>query len=113
MRDSPTITVIKGLQQRGAVIRAYDPQAMENAKTMLENVTYCADAYETVEGADAMVLATEWNEFRALNFDRLKTALRHPNVIDLRNVYDPNRMAALGFNYKSVGRVEDRRKRIR
>jgi UDPglucose 6-dehydrogenase len=113
MRDSPTITVIKGLQQRGATIRAYDPQAMENAKTMLENVTYCADAYETVEGADAMVLATEWNEFRALNFERVKHALRQPNVIDLRNVYDPNRMAALGFNYKSVGRVEDRRKRIR
>jgi UDPglucose 6-dehydrogenase len=113
MRDSPTITVIKGLQQRGAKIRAYDPQAMENARTMFDDVVYCEDAYETVEGADAMVLATEWNEFRALNFDRVKHALRQPNIIDLRNVYDPNRMAALGFNYKSVGRVEDRRKRIR
>jgi UDPglucose 6-dehydrogenase len=113
MRDSPTLTVIKGLQERGATIRAYDPQAMDNARTMLEDVTYCEDAYKTVEGADAMVLATEWNEFRALNFERVKTALRQPNVIDLRNVYDPNRMAALGFNYRSVGRVEDRRKRIR
>ena len=113
MRDSPTITVIKGLQKLGATIRAYDPQAMENAKTMLENVTYCADAYETVDGADAMVLATEWNEFRALNFERVKKTLRQPIVVDLRNVYDPIRMAALGFTYKSVGRVDDRRKRIR
>jgi UDPglucose 6-dehydrogenase len=113
MRDSPTLTIIKGLQQRGATIRAYDPQAMDNARALVDNVTYCDDAYETVEGADAMVLATEWNEFRALNFERVKTALRTPIVIDLRNVYDPIRMAALGFTYKSVGRVDDRRKRIR
>jgi UDPglucose 6-dehydrogenase len=113
MRDSPTLTIIKGLQKLGARIRAYDPQGMENAKSLLDDVTYFADAYETVEGADAMVLATEWNEFRALNFERVKNALRQPIVIDLRNVYDPIRMAALGFNYKSVGRVDDRRKRIR
>src|SRR5687767_11834884 len=80
MRDSPTITVINGLQERGATIRAYDPQAMENAKTMLNDVTYCDDAYQTVEGADAMVLATEWNEFRALNFERVKNALRQPII---------------------------------
>lgn len=113
MRDSPTITVIKGLQALGATIRAYDPQAMENAKQLVSDVTYCADAYETVDGADAMVLATEWNEFRALNFERIKKTLRQPIVIDLRNVYDPIRMAALGFTYRSVGRVDDRRKRIR
>jgi UDPglucose 6-dehydrogenase len=113
MRDSPTLTIIKGLQKLGAKIRAYDPQATENAKLLLDDVTYCDDAYETVEGADAMVLATEWNEFRALNFDRVKSALKEPIVVDLRNVYDPIRMTALGFTYRSVGRVDDGRKRIR
>jgi UDPglucose 6-dehydrogenase len=107
MRDSPTIPIIKGLQARGATVRAYDPQAMENARTIFENVTYCDDAYTTAEGADALVLATEWNEFRALNFERIKRALRQPVVVDLRNVYDPQRMAALGFQYTSVGRAED------
>ncbi len=112
MRDSPTIPIIKGLQERGASIRAYDPQGMENAKKIFEDVTYCDDAYTTAEGADALVLATEWNEFRALNFERIRKALRQPLLIDLRNVYDPHRMAALGFTYTSVGRV-DRRKSVR
>jgi len=107
MRDSPAIPIIKGLQERGASIRAYDPQGMENAKGIFENVTYCDDAYATAEGADALVLATEWNEFRALNFDRIRKALREPVLIDLRNVYDPHRMAALGFTYTSVGRSSD------
>jgi UDPglucose 6-dehydrogenase len=110
MRDSPTIPIIKGLQQQGASIRAYDPQGMENAKSIFDDVTYCEDAYTTAEGADALVLATEWNEFRALNFERIRKALREPILIDLRNVYDPHRMAALGFTYTSVGRVDDRRK---
>jgi UDPglucose 6-dehydrogenase len=113
MRDSPTLTIIKGLQKRGAAVRAYDPQAMPNAQTMLENVTYCADAYETAEGADVLVLATEWNEFRALNFERVRKALKEPVIVDLRNVYDPFRMASLGFRYTSVGRVDDRRKKVR
>jgi UDPglucose 6-dehydrogenase len=110
MRDSPTIPIIKGLQERGASVRAYDPQGMENAKKIFEDVTYCEDAYSTAEGADALVLATEWNEFRALNFERIRKALRQPVLVDLRNVYDPHRMAALGFTYTSVGRVDDRRK---
>src|SRR5688500_13986371 len=97
MRDSPTIPIIRGLQQRGASIRAYDPQAMENSKQFFENLTYCDDAYQTAEGADALVLATEWNEFRALNFERIGKALRQPVLVDLRNVYDPQRMRALGF----------------
>jgi len=113
MRDSPTIPIIKGLQERGASIRAYDPQAMENAKSIFSDVTYCDDAYTTAEGADALVLATEWNEFRALNFERVNKALRQPVLIDLRNVYDPARMAAHGFKYTSVGRVDDRRKKTR
>ncbi|HEY0160681.1 MAG TPA: UDP-glucose/GDP-mannose dehydrogenase family protein [Thermoanaerobaculia bacterium] len=111
MRDSPTIPIIKGLQQQGAKIRAYDPQSMENAKSIFEGITYCGDAYETAEAADVLVLATEWNEFRALNFERIKKALREPVVVDLRNIYDPQRMATLGFEYVSVGRAEDVRKR--
>jgi UDPglucose 6-dehydrogenase len=111
MRDSPTIPIIKGLQQRGATVRAYDPQAMENAKSIFDGLTYCGDAYETAEGADVLVLATEWNEFRALNFEKIKKALREPVVVDLRNIYDPQRMAGLGFEYVSVGRAEDVRKR--
>jgi UDPglucose 6-dehydrogenase len=107
MRDSPTIPIIKGLQSAGATVRAYDPEAMENSKSIFENVTYCADAYETADGADALVIATEWNEFRALNLDRVKKLLRRPVVIDLRNVYDPKRMRAQGFEYFSVGRAAD------
>jgi UDPglucose 6-dehydrogenase len=110
MRDSPTIPIIKGLQQRGAKVRAYDPQATENAKNIFADLEYCADAYTTAEGADVLVLATEWNEFRALNFERIGKALNQPVIVDLRNIYDPHRMAALGFRYSSVGRVDDRRK---
>ena len=113
MRDSPTIPIIKGLQKRGASIRAYDPQAIENSQSIFENVAYFDDAYTTAEGADALVLATEWNEFRALNFERVRKALRDPVVVDLRNVYDPSRMTALGFRYFSVGRTEDQRTRSR
>jgi UDPglucose 6-dehydrogenase len=107
MRDSPTIPIIRGLQQRGATIRAFDPQATENARQFFENVTYCQDAYDTAEKTDAMVLATEWNVFRALDFARVKKAMRQPVLVDLRNVYDVNRMRALGFDYTSVGRAED------
>ncbi|HEX3071383.1 MAG TPA: UDP-glucose/GDP-mannose dehydrogenase family protein, partial [Thermoanaerobaculia bacterium] len=103
MRDSPTIPLIKGLQEMGAVIRAYDPGAIENSKKIFENVTYCGDAYETAEGADALVIATEWNEFRALKLERVKKLLKQPLIIDLRNVYDPQRMKAEGFTYISVG----------
>jgi UDPglucose 6-dehydrogenase len=112
MRDSPAIPVIKGLQALGARIQAYDPQSMENSRAIFENVDYCEDAYGTAEGADAIVLATEWNAFRALNFERIRKAMKVPNLIDLRNVYDPQRMKALGFYYSSVGRAEDVRKAV-
>ena len=104
MRDSPTIPLINGLQKEGATIHAYDPQAMENAKKFFERVDFCHDAYETAKGADALVIATEWNEFRALNLDRVKKLLKQPVIIDLRNVYDPHRMKSEGFTYISVGR---------
>ncbi len=113
MRDSPAIPVIKGLQALGARIRAYDPQSMENSKAIFENIEYCDDAYGTAEGADAIVLTTEWNAFRALNFDRIRKAMKEPNLIDLRNVYDPHRMKAEGFTYVSVGRAGDMRIRER
>jgi UDPglucose 6-dehydrogenase len=112
MRDSPAIPVIKGLQELGARIQAYDPESMKNSRAIFENVDYCEDAYGTAEGADAIVLATEWNAFRALNFERLRKAMKVPNLIDLRNVYDPQRMKALGFFYWSVGRAEDVRKAV-
>ena len=106
MRDSPTIPLINGLQEQGATIRAYDPQAMTNAGKFFKNVTFCHDAYETAEGADALVIATEWNEFRSLKLERVRGLLKQPVIIDLRNVYDPLRMKSEGFTYVSVGRKE-------
>ena len=104
MRDSPTIPLIAGLNENGAKIRAYDPQAMENAKKIVTGVAFCHDAYETADGADVLVIATEWNEFRALNLNRVKKLLKEPVIVDLRNVYDPQRMKSEGFTYVSVGR---------
>jgi len=104
MRDSPTIPLVHGLQKQGATIRAYDPQAMDNAGKIFKNVTFCRDAYETAEGVDALVIATEWNEFRALKLERIRGLLKQPVIVDLRNVYDPQRMKSEGFTYVSVGR---------
>jgi UDPglucose 6-dehydrogenase len=106
MRDSPAIPLINGLQEQGATIRAYDPQAMSNAGKFFKNVTFCHDAYETADGADALVIATEWNEFRSLKLERVRGLLKQPVIIDLRNVYDPLRMKSEGFTYVSVGRKE-------
>ncbi len=107
MRDSPAIPIVKGLQKRGASIRAYDPHAMENCRSIFENVTYCEDAYATAIDADVLVIATEWNEFRALNLARIKKSMHQPVLVDLRNVYDPKRVRALGFRYTSVGRGDE------
>jgi UDPglucose 6-dehydrogenase len=104
MRDSPSIAIVRGLQAQGATVRAYDPAAMDNARRILENVEYCESSYEVADGADALVLMTEWNQFRNLDFERLKNALRAPIVIDLRNIYDPARMRDMGFEYHAVGR---------
>ncbi|MFN2442345.1 MAG: UDP-glucose/GDP-mannose dehydrogenase family protein [Thermoanaerobaculia bacterium] len=104
MRDSPAIPLVLGLQKLGARVRAYDPQAMEQSKEVFEDVIFCEDAYDTAEGADALVIVTEWNEFRALNLSRIHKALRQPIVVDLRNLYDGSRMAEAGFEYTSVGR---------
>jgi UDPglucose 6-dehydrogenase len=104
MRESPTIPIIKGLQERGAKIQAYDPAGMEQARKYFEDIDYKKDLYAVAEGADALVLATEWNQFRNIDWERAKKLFRRPVVVDLRNIYDPRRMRALGFHYESVGR---------
>ena len=104
MRDSPAIAIAQTLQDAGATIRAYDPEGVEQAKQLLDNVTYCADPYEAVAGADAVALVTEWDEFRALDLDRLREALRQPILVDLRNVYPRGDAEAAGLTYIGVGR---------
>ncbi len=104
MREAPSITIINQLQERGAKIRAFDPEAQESAKKFLKDVTYCEDPYSTLTGCDALVVVTEWNSFRALDLKRVKQALKHPNIIDGRNVYDAQEMKKLGFKYICVGR---------
>jgi UDPglucose 6-dehydrogenase len=104
MRDSPSLAILPRLQAAGAAIRAYDPEGMTEAKNLLPDITYCDDAYQTMEGADALVLITEWNEFRALDLARVRGLLRTPLVIDLRNIYPPREMAEAGLSYVSVGR---------
>jgi UDPglucose 6-dehydrogenase len=86
------------------VVRAYDPVAMEAARKLLPNVTLCEDAYEACEDADALVIVTEWNQFRMLDLERVKSLLSEPVVVDLRNVYEPVRMRESGFRYTCVGR---------
>ncbi|HYE97854.1 MAG TPA: UDP-glucose/GDP-mannose dehydrogenase family protein [Planctomycetota bacterium] len=104
LRESVAMAVVKDLLDRGAKVRAYDPQAMEKAKAMLPQATYCASAYEAAEGADCALLLTEWAEFRDLDLKKLKKSMAHPTLLDGRNVYDPGRMKELGFTYRSVGR---------
>ena len=104
MREAPSIVIVKGLQARGVAIRAYDPVAMPVAARCLPGVQLCKNAYEACEGADAMVLVTEWNQFRMLDLERLKKLLRQPVVVDLRNVYEPGPMRKAGFRYTCVGR---------
>src|SRR5262245_1882340 len=104
MREAPSIPLVTGLMDQGAKVRAYDPAGMEQARPELPNIEYCEDAYACAEGADALVIVTEWVQFRALDLDRLKQVMTQPVVIDLRNVYRPEDMAAAGFVYESVGR---------
>lgn len=106
MREAPSIPVISRLVEGGATIRAFDPQGMEQAKPMLPDaVQYCADAIDAATGADALVLITEWNGFRALSATRLREVMRGKVIVDLRNVYDPTAMRAAGFEYQSIGRA--------
>ena len=105
LRDSPAVAVIDGLLERGAEVRACDPAAAKEARLRLPAATFCADPYEAAEGADGLVIMTEWNQFRKLSMDRLRQLLAEPLIVDLRNIYDPESMARAGFRYVSVGRA--------
>jgi len=104
LRESFALELIPALQRCGAVVRAFDPVAMERAAAVLPRVTFCPDAYRAAAGADLLVIATEWNEFRMLDMRKIRRLMRTPNVVDCRNIYDPDRMAELGFRYAGVGR---------
>ena len=104
MRYAPAVDVIERLQAEGAAIKAFDPQAMGEAKHLLPKVKLCKDPYEAARGADCLAILTEWNEFKELDFTRIKKLLRQPLIIDGRNLYDPERMRKLGFRYIGVGR---------
>jgi UDPglucose 6-dehydrogenase len=107
MRESPAIPIVEGLLAAGARVRAYDPAAIEQARPLLPaGVVFATDAYDAARDADGAVIATEWNQFRALELDRLRSLLRSPLLVDLRNLYEPERVAAAGFRYVSVGRAE-------
>lgn len=105
MRDSPSLDIVPALKEAGATIKAFDPEGMHEAKKLLPEITYCDDAYATMAGADCVVVITEWNEFRALDIERVKSLLTSPVIVDLRNVWDPAEMRAAGFTYSSIGRV--------
>jgi UDPglucose 6-dehydrogenase len=104
MREAPAIDIISGLVERGAKIRAYDPVAMTEAAKILPQVSFAGDEYEAVTDADALVFMTEWNQFRALDMGRIRDLMKSPRIADLRNIYDPEDMRALGFEYVGVGR---------
>jgi UDPglucose 6-dehydrogenase len=104
MREAPSLVILPALQHDGATIRAFDPEGMKEAKELLPGILCCADAYEAMDGADALVILTEWNEFRSLDVQQMRERLRQPVVVDLRNIYNPDDMTAAGFVYHSIGR---------
>ncbi|WP_027584191.1 UDP-glucose/GDP-mannose dehydrogenase family protein [Bradyrhizobium sp. Ai1a-2] len=104
MRESPSIPLVTALQDLGATIRAYDPEGIEQARSELTDVTYCDGPYSCAEGADALVIVTEWEQFRALDLEGLKQKMAYPAIVDLRNIYRPSDVVAHGFKYESVGR---------
>ena len=104
MRESPSLDILPELVAAGAKIKAYDPEGMEEAKKLLKGVEFCENSYATLKDADALIIITEWNEFRALDLDRVKSLMRSPVMIDLRNVYEPEDMIRRGFTYDSIGR---------
>src|SRR5258705_565805 len=109
MREAPSIPLVTGLLDMGAKVRAHDPVGIEQARRELPDIEYCDDPYLCVRGADAMVVVTEWVQYRTLDLERLKRELAQPVVVDLRNIYRPEEMAAVGFTYEIVGRPPERR----
>jgi len=104
IREAPSLEIISGLLKRGAMVRAYDPVAMLEAAEILPEVNYADDEYAAVTNADALVFVTEWNQFRALDMRRIRDLMRSPRIADLRNIYEPDDMRELGFEYVGVGR---------
>ncbi len=104
MRDAPSVEIIGQLQREGAAVRAYDPVAMTNARKEMPDVTYCASPYDAAAGCDALVIVTEWNEFKQLDMARIRELMRQPVLLDGRNIYEPEAMKALGFTYIGIGR---------
>ena len=104
MRDAPALDIIPALQQAGATIRAHDPEGMEHAKTMLDHVQFCDDAYQAAHEADAIAIVTEWDAYRALDLAHLKEVMKTPVLVDLRNIYRSSEMARHGFTYIGIGR---------
>ena len=104
IRMSPAIDIIKSLQKKGAKIKAYDPKAMKKSKDVLKNVEYCKDIYSAVKNSDCILVMTEWNEFKNIDFEKVKRIMKHPILIDTRNIYNPEKLIKLGFVYKGVGR---------
>jgi len=104
LREAPALAIAQELMAQGSIVQAYDPAALEEASRALTGIIPCQDTYETARGADALVLITEWNEFRNLDFAKLKSVMRRPILIDLRNVYEPGRVTQFGFRHVSVGR---------
>jgi UDPglucose 6-dehydrogenase len=106
MRESPSLDIIPALQLAGAEVRAFDPAGMEEAKTLLDDVTWCTDAYDALNGTNAVVIVTEWNEFRSLDFARMKETMKSPILVDLRNIYDAEDVVSSGIAYSCVGRPD-------
>jgi UDPglucose 6-dehydrogenase len=104
MRDSPSLDIVPALQTAGATVRVYDPEGMHEAEKLMPSAVFCKDAYDAMTGADAVAILTEWNQFRNLDLKRMKTILKAPIMVDLRNIYNPADMAAAGFHYHCVGR---------
>ena len=106
MRESPSLEIIPSLQTAGATVRVYDPEGMREAEKLLTGAVFCKDAYDAMTGADAVAILTEWNQFRNLDLKRMKTLLKSPVMVDMRNIYVPADMAAAGFNYSCIGRPQ-------
>jgi UDPglucose 6-dehydrogenase len=105
MRDAPSLAIVPALQDRGARIQAFDPEGMDEARKLLQGVAFKDDPYAAAEGADVLVIITEWDQFRALDLDRIKLLMNRPVMVDLRNIYKPEDMRVRGFAYTSVGRT--------
>jgi UDPglucose 6-dehydrogenase len=108
MREAPSVGLITGLQDMGAVVRAYDPAGMDQAKALFHDVVYCTDAYSCAEGAHALVVVTEWEQFRALDLNRIQRLMARPVVVDLRNIYRADEVMKSGLRYFGVGNTPNR-----